>query len=212
MPRLALPAEVPSACEATGPYWLSLYAVRRVIRCSSSLLCLSRRGLTLRGPTTDPVDARLIAEIRPRGQVPAAHGPTAAVPGRRDVTRLRADLVAQIGDVKRRISRMVERTCPACAPCCTDVCGQAARTLWATWPLPEELAAGPTARLAAQLARLSHGHVGAEQARAGKAAAQQRIGGKRAADALACALRLRRRQSRALEGLGAELAREINRR
>lgn len=86
--------------------------------------------------------------------------------GLRDLTRLRADLVAQIGDVKRRIISILERSFPEFAACHGDVCGLTARPLLETWTLPEQLAAVPTARLAALLARLSHDHFGAEKAQA----------------------------------------------
>lgn len=93
-----------------------------------------------------------------------------------------------------------------------EATGQAARTLLETWTLPENLAAVPTARLAAVLTRLSHGHFGAEKAREVKAAAQQSIGVRRAADALAFERRLLLRQIRELERLVAELDQEIGRR
>jgi hypothetical protein len=128
------------------------------------------------------------------------------------LTRLRADLVAQSGDVQRRIIRLVERTFPEFAPGVTAVCGQAARPLWETWTLPAAWAAVPTARLAAGLGRLSHGHFGAEKAREVSAAAPQRIGVKRAADALAFARRLRLRQIRDLERVVAEWDQESSRR
>jgi transposase len=212
----ATPAAVMVGCEATGPYWLSLYEALTAqgypVLVLNPLYVKARRGTTLRGTKTDPVDARLIAEILQREQVPASHVPEAEVQGLRDLTRLRADLVAQIGDVKRRIISIMDRTFPELATCFTDVCGQAARTLLETWTLPDDLAAVPTARLAAVLARLSHGHFGAEKAREVKAAAQQSIGVRRAADALAFELRLLLRQIRELERLVAELDQEIGRR
>jgi transposase len=210
------PSAVTVGCEATGPYWLSLYEALTAqgypVLVLNPLYVKARRGTTLRGTKTDPVDARLIAEILQREQVPVSHVPAAEVQGLRDLTRLRADLVAQIGDVKRRIISILDRTFPEFATCFTDVCGQAARTLLETWTLPEALAAVPTARLAAVLARLSHGHFGTEKAREVKAAAQQSIGVKRAADALAFELRLLLRQIRDGEHLVAELDGEISRR
>jgi transposase len=172
----------------------------------------ARRGMTLRGTKTDPVDARLIAQILQREDVPSSHVPEADVQGLHDLTRLRTDLVAQIGDVKRRIISALDRTFPEFATCFTDVCGQAARTVLETWTLPEALAAVPTIRLATLLARLSHGHCGTEKARAVKEAAQQSIGVRRGADALAFELRLLLRQIRELERLVAELDREIGQR
>jgi transposase len=153
-----------------------------------------------------------MAEILQREHVPISHVPEAAVQGLRDLTRLRADLVAQIGDVKRRIISILDRTFPEFATYFSDVCGQAARPVLETWTLPEQLAAVPTAPLAALLARLSHGHFGTEKTRAVKAAAQQSIGVRRGADALAFELRWLRRQIRDLEHLVAELDREIGRR
>jgi transposase len=212
----AAPTAVTVGCEATGPYWLSLYEALTAqgyqVLVLNPLYVKARRGTTLRGTKTDPVDARLIAEILQREHVPSSHVPAADVQGLRDLTRLRADLVAQIGDVKRRIISVLDRTFPEFATCFTDVCGQAARTLLETWTLPEELAAVPTARLAAVLTRLSHGHFGSEKARAVKEAAEQSIGVKRGADALAFELRLLLRQTRELEHLVAELDGEINRR
>jgi transposase len=212
----AAPTEVTVGCEATGPYWLSLYEA--LVAQGYRVLVLNpfyvkaRRGTTLRGTKTDPVDARLITEILQREHVPISHVPEATVQGLRELTRLRADLVAQIGDVKRRIISILDRTFPEFATYFNDVCGQAARTVLETWTLPEELAAVPTTRLAALLARLSHGHFGPEKARAVKEAAQQSIGVRRAADALAFELRLLLRQIRDLEHLVVELDREINQR
>jgi transposase len=203
-------------CEATGPYWLSLYEA--LIAQGYRVLVLNpfyvkaRRGTTLRGTKTDPVDARLITEILQREHVPISHVPEAPVQGLRELTRLRADLVGQIGDVKRRIISILDRTFPEFAAYFSDVCGQAARTVLETWTLPEQLAEVSTARLAALLARLSHGHFGTENARAVKEAAQQSIGVRRAADALAFELRLLLRQIRELEHLVAELDREIKHR
>jgi transposase len=212
----AAPTEVTVGCEATGPYWLSLYEALMAqgyqVLVLNPLYVKARRGTTLRGTKTDPVDARLIAEILQREQVPSSHVPEADVQGLRDLTRLRADLVAQIGDVKRRIISILDRTFPEFSTCFADIYGQAARTLLELWTLPEELAAVPTARLAALLARLSHGHFGVEKARAVKEAAQQSIGVRRAADALAFELRLLLRQIRELERLVAELDQEIGHR
>jgi hypothetical protein len=112
------------------------------------------------------------------------------VQGLRELPRLRADLVGQVSDVKRRLISILDRTFPEFATYFSDVCGQAAPTLLETWTLPEQLAAGPTARLAALWARLSHGHFGTEKARAVKEATPQSIGVQRAADALAFEWRL----------------------
>jgi transposase len=212
----AAPTAVTVGCEATGPYWLSLYEALMAqgyqVLVLNPLYVKARRGTTLRGTKTDPVDARLIAEILQHEDVPSSHVPEAAVQGLRGLTRLRADLVAQIGDVKRRIISILDRTFPEFATYFSDIWGQTARARLETWTLPEQLAAVPTARLATLLTRLSHGHFGAEKARAVKEAAQQSIGVRRGADALAFELRLLLRQTRELEHLVAELDREIRRR
>jgi transposase len=212
----ALPTEVMIGCEATGPYWLSLYEALTAqgyrVLVLNPLYGKARRGTTLRGTKTDAVDARLIAQSLQREDVPSSHVPEAEVQGLRDLTRWRTDLVAQIGDVKRRIISVLDRTFPEVATCFTAVCGQAARTVLETWTLPEERAVVPTARLASLLARLSPGHFGTEKARAVKEAAQQRIGVRRGADALAFELRLLLRQIRELERWVAELDREIRHR
>lgn len=104
----AAPVEITVGGEATGPSWLTLHEALTAqgyrVLVLNLLYVKARRGATWRGTKTDPVDARLIAEILQREHVPASHVPDAAVQGLRDLTRLRADWVAQIGDVKRRIT------------------------------------------------------------------------------------------------------------
>jgi transposase len=205
----ATPAAVMVGGEATGPYWLSLYEALSApgyrVLVLNPWSVKARRGTTLRGTKTDAVEARLIADLLQREDVPTSHVPEADVQGLRDLTRWRADVVAQLGEVKRRIISILDRTFPEFATCFSDVCGQAARTVLETWTLPEQLAAVPTTRLAARLARLSHGHFGTEKARAVKEAAQQSIGVRRGADALAFELRLLLRQIRELERLVADV-------
>jgi transposase len=192
------PTKVTVGCEATGPYWLGRY---------EAFIAQGYRGRVLhpcyvkarRGSKTAAVAARLLNELLQREHGPSAPVPEAMVPGLRAVTRMRADVVSQSGDMQRRLSRMLDRTFPAFATAFRDVWGQAARPVVEMWPWPAPLAAVPTAPLATLLARLSHGHGGTEQARAVREAAQPRSGVRRAADALACALRLWLRQLRELE-------------
>jgi Transposase len=77
----AAPTEVTGGCEATGPDGLSLSEAR--IAQGYRVLVLTpfdvkaRRGTTRRGTTTDPVDARLLAELRQREHVPSSPVPEA---------------------------------------------------------------------------------------------------------------------------------------
>jgi transposase len=103
----AEPTKVTVGCEATGPDWLSLYEALMAqgynVLVLNPFYVKARRGTTLRGTKTDPLDARLITAILPREHGPISHVPEATVQGLRDLTRVRAELVGQIGDVKRRI-------------------------------------------------------------------------------------------------------------
>jgi transposase len=208
----ASPADITVGCEATGPDWLNLYealiAQDSQVAVRNPLHVQARRGTTPRGPNTAPVEARLLAESLRRDDVPPSPGPEAGVHGWRDLTRWRADRVAQSGDVTRRLSSLLDRTCPELATGVRDVCGTIVRAILDTWAWPEPLAAVPTARLAP----LSHGHVGAEQARAIKEAARQRVGRRRGAEALAFGLRLPLLQVRELERWRGEWDRAITRR
>lgn len=183
----AHPAEVTVGYEATGPYWLSLdealTASGSRVLVINPLSVKTRCGKTLRGTKTDPVDAQLIAEIIRTEQVPISPMPDAAVQGLRDLTRLRADLVDQIGDVKRRVIGVLDRTFPALASCFRDVFGLTARTVLEEWALPEEIAAVPTEQLTALIERVSRRHFGAATAQALHEAAQHSIGVRRGADA-----------------------------
>jgi transposase len=209
-------SQVTVGCEATGPYWLSLYEALTArgyrVLVLNPLYVKARRGTTLRGTKTDTVDARLIADIVRREEVPTSHVPEACVQGLRELTRVRADLVAQIGDVKRRVIGVLDRTFPEFASCFRDVFGLTARTVLEEWTLPEQLAAVPTARLAALLSHVSRGRFGPPKARVLQKAAQHSIGVRRGADALAFEVRLLLRQVSYLESQVAELDEEIGRR
>lgn len=212
----AVPAEVTVGCEATGPYWLNLYEALsrqgyRVV-VLNPLYVKARRGTTLRGTKTDTVDAQLIAAILRQERVPHSHIPEATVQGLRELTRLRAELVAQVGAVKRRVITVLDRTFPEFADCFSDVCGVTARAILTEWPLPEQLAAVPTAHLTALIERVSRGRLGADPAQAIQAAAHHSIGVHRGADALAFELRLLLRQVGYLESQVDELDQEISQR
>jgi transposase len=210
------PAEVTVGCEATGPYWLSLYEAltqygyRMLVL--NPLYVKARRGTTLRGTKTDTVDAQLIATVIRQDDVPISHIPEAAVQGLRALTPLRADLVTQIGEVKRRVIAVLDRTFPEFSTCFRDVFGLTARTVLEEWPLPEQLAIVPTSELTTLLTRVSRGRFGAATAQAIHTAAQHSIGVRQGAEALAFELRLLLRQVTYLEGQVAELDQEIDRR
>jgi transposase len=195
------PAEVTIGCEATGPYWLSLYEALTQdgyrVRVLHPLSVKARRGMTLRGTKTDTVEAQLIAAIIRQEDVPSSHIPEAAVQGLRALTRLRADLVAQIGDVKRRVIAVLDRTSPEFSTCFRDVFGLTARPVLEEWTLPEQLAAVPISELTAQAIHT---------------AAQHSIGVHQGAEALAFELRLLLRQVTDLESQVAELDQEMDRR
>jgi transposase len=154
----------------------------------------------------------LFADIVRREEVPTSHVPEASVQGLRELTRVRADLVAQIGEVKRRVIGVLDRTFPEVASCFSDVFGLTARAVLEEWTLPEQLAAVPTARLAALLSHVSRGRFGPPKARVLHEAAQHSIGVRRGADALAFEVRLLLRQVSYLESQVAELDEEIGRR
>lgn len=212
----SVPATVTIGCEATGPYWLNLHeflaaqGYRVVVL--NPFYVKARRGTTLRGTKTDTVDARLIAEIIRRDQVPLSHIPDAAVQGLRELTRLRADLIEQTSAVKRRVIAVLDRTFPEFAHCFRDVCGQTARAVLNKWTLPEQITAVPTEQLTALIEQCSHRRLGTEQAQALHDAAQQSIGVHRGADALAFELRLLLQQIGYLEEQITALDQEIGQR
>jgi transposase len=164
-----------------------------------------------RGSKTDPVDARLIAEILRLEEVPTSHVPDAAVQGLRELTRLRADLVTQISDINHRVVTMLDRVFPEFATCFRDVCGLTGCAILEAWALPEEIAPMPTAQLSPLIARVSHGRFGADTARAVQEAAQHSVGIRRGADALAFELRLLLRQVGYVDRRVVDLDQEIGR-
>jgi transposase len=73
------PAQVTVGCEATGPYWLSLYEALTArgyrVLVLNPLSGKARRGTPLRGTQTATVAARLSADLVRREEGPTSHGP-----------------------------------------------------------------------------------------------------------------------------------------
>lgn len=105
--------------EATGHYFLNLYDW--LLRCEipteqiallNPLQVKSFRNTNLRGAKSDNVDAERIAILLKFGEFKRCNVAVDKLINLRELTRLRADLVANIGDLKRKIISVMDRVFP----------------------------------------------------------------------------------------------------
>jgi transposase len=105
--------------EATGHYFLNLYDW--LLQCGLSaeniallnpLQVKSFRNTNLRGAKSDNVDAERIAILLKFGEFKRCNVSVGVMMNLRELTRLRADLVANTGDLKRKIICVLDRIFP----------------------------------------------------------------------------------------------------
>jgi transposase len=214
---LARLAEVGSPCvcalEATGHYWLALYAFLRdagvEVIVLNPLQTDAYRQSFLRKTKTDRRDSWIIADLVRIGRGRAALVPDQAILQLRELTRFRFSLVDQIADLKRKILSVLDRVFPEYETLFSDVFRQSSRALLAQATTADEIAAFDLDELTALLERSSRGRFGAEKAREIKALAAQSLGVSFLADAVRLEVRCMLAHIAFLEGQIAELDAQI---
>jgi len=133
--------------EATGHYFLNLYDffLRRGLE-SSQLALLNPlqvkafRNTNLRGGKSDNVDAERIAVLLRFGDYQRCNVAVDKTVNLRELTRLRAGLAANTGDLKRKIISVLDRIFPEFAKIFANRFGKTALSLIISYPTPEEIA------------------------------------------------------------------------
>ena len=148
--------------EATGHYFLNLYEFLLKIGLKSEQIALLNplqvkafRNTNLRGAKSDNVDARQIAVLLRFGNFNRCNVAVNSLMNLRELTRLRADLVADCGDLKRKIISVLDRIFPEFGQIFNNQFGVTAIALLTDYPTPEELAAISLEKLIATVKGLS---------------------------------------------------------
>lgn len=154
--------------EATGHYWLALYAAlsarAATVHVINPLQSDSLRQLYLRVTKTDRQDAFLIAEVLRIGRYTSATIPTESLAALRDLSRLRVELTRTLGTLKRQIHAVVDRIFPEWPRLWGNPFGASARAILSQYPTPAALAAADLDTLTALLETTSRRHLGRAQA------------------------------------------------
>ena len=134
--------------EATGHYFLNLYDF--LLQCGlkveeiallNPLQVKAFRNTNLRGAKSDNIDAERIASLLRFGDFQRCHVTMDKLMNLRELTRLRHDLVVNIGNLKRKIISVLDRIFPEFAKIFENRFGQTAISLITDYPTPEKLAA-----------------------------------------------------------------------
>jgi len=133
--------------EATGHYFLNLYGFLLELGIKAEQIALlnplqvkSFRNTNLRGAKSDNVDAERIAVLLRFGGYKRCNVSVNEMMNLRELSRLRADLTASGGNLKRKLIAVLDRIFPEFAKIFKNQFGVTALTLLQDYSTPEELA------------------------------------------------------------------------
>jgi transposase len=133
--------------EATGHYFLNIYEFLLSLGINDKSIALLNplqvkafRNTNLRGSKTDNVDAERIATLLHFGDYQRCNVATDKMMNLRELTRLRSNITANVGDLKRKIIAVLDRIFPEFANAFSNVFGKTALALISEYSTPEDLA------------------------------------------------------------------------
>jgi transposase len=181
------------ALEATGHYWLALYAYLHQAGLNvvvvNPLQSNAYRTTFLRKTKTDRRDSWVIADLVRIGRARAAPVPDQLTLQIRELSRFRFSLIDQIADLKRKALSVLDRVFPEYEALFTDIFRKGSRALLARAATAEEIAAFDLAELTSVLRTASQGKFREEKAREIQEAAKNSLGVSFLADAAQVELR-----------------------
>jgi transposase len=199
--------------EATGHYWLALYA--RLMKENHEVVVMnpiqsdSFRDFFIRQTKTDAIDAYLLAEILRFGKYTITHLQDEKLIILRQLSRYRISMVDNCSDLKRQAITLLDQLFPEYASLFSDVFGKSSRELLLQFTTPEEILAVDTDKLAKILSKASHGRFGKKKAEQVQEKAKITFGLPYAHDAFAFQLRLILEQIQFIESKIVEIEKEI---
>ena len=182
------------AMEATGHYWLNLYAFLYdqgiEIHVFNPLQTDAVRRMSIRKTKTDTVDCKCIADVVRIGNYSDIKPQTSDIQQLRELCRFRYGLIDSVGALKNRVIGILDRIFPEYKSLFSDVFGVTSIALLEKYPAPEDILNVPTKRLADFLAKHSRGAFGEQKALNIKEACKHSVGIRSAAPALEFSLHL----------------------
>jgi len=169
--------------EATGHYFLNIYDFLLHLGLSTEQIALlnplqvkSFRNTNLRGAKSDNVDAEQIAVLLQFGNFDRCNVSTDHIMNLRELTRLKSDLTANLGNLKRKMIAVVDRIFPEFAKIFANKFGLTVVTLLTDYQTPEEFAALSLEELTALIKGLSKRGVNRDKIQRLHEAARNSIG------------------------------------
>lgn len=209
----AVDDEVLVGVEATGIYWLALFAFLTEhdfdVVVFNPLQIHAYRKTGIRKRKDDRIDAFWIADYMRVGNDQSAPQFAPDVLQLRELTRFRAGLTTQLGRVKRQVIGILDRVFPEYESFFSNIFIKSSRKLLAEALTPAEFADFDLSELTALLKSASRGRFGEDKARQIKTTAANSIGLSRFADAFSVQLRCLLQQLDLLEAQRASLDTEI---
>jgi len=163
-----LNSEAVFAMEATGHYWLSLYAHLRqdnqTVYVINPIQSDALRGLYIRKTKNDAVDAQIIADVVRFGRYCKTSVAPEDLQAMRELCRQRFYVVDTASDFKRKVIALLDQTFPEYDKIFSDTFGKSSMELLSTYTTPEQMLEVDSTTLAELLSKASRGRFGLDKA------------------------------------------------
>lgn len=207
------PADVIIGMEATGHYWLSVYAffieLGYTVKVINPIQSEAFRKMYIRQTKNDSKDSYIIAQIMRFGEYSATSLSEENIVALRQLSRYRFALVDEIGDCKRRVIALLDQVFPEYDKLFSDTFGNSSKELLLNCQTPEDMLKISTKKLTSILNKASHGRFGKEKAEEIKNAAKNTFGISFAKDAFSFQIKQLMEQIVFLENQLSELEEQI---
>lgn len=174
------PANVIIGMEATGHYWLSVYAffleLGYNVKVINPIQSEAFRKMYIRQTKNDSKDSYIIAQIMRFGEYSATSLSEENIIALKQLSRYRLALVDACGDCKRRVIALLDQVFPEYDKLFSDTFGSSSTELLLNCPTPEDMLTISTRKLTNILNKASRGRLGKEKAEEIKAAAKDTFG------------------------------------
>lgn len=199
--------------EATGHYWLSVYAffieLGFDVKVINPIQSEAFRKMYIRQTKNDSKDSFIIAQIMRFGQFSATTLSEEGVVALRQLSRYRLALVDSCGDCKRRVIALLDQVFPEYDKFFADTFGVTSKEVLLKYPTPEDMLAVSSNELAELLNKTSRGRFKGDKAEELQSLAENTFGVHFAKDAFAFQIRQLIQQIIFLENQIEELETEI---
>ncbi len=174
------PADVIIGMEATGHYWLSVYAffleLGYNVKVINPIQSEAFRKMYIRQTKNDSKDSYIIAQIMRFEEYSATKLSEENIIALRQLSRYRLALVGACSDCKRRVIALLDQVFPEYGKLFSDTFGSSSRELLLNYPTPEDILEISTKKLTNILNKASRGRLGKEKAEELKAVAKNTFG------------------------------------